>query len=356
MGEQTTIVDAEEAVSAPADPASTTTGRRRIPARAIVVGAVIAALVAGGGTIVAVAWSLQRDHDEALSAARIARSHAVDAVDAQHDAVTELEAAAADGIALRDGVAATVIPVEGLLGGPDALAPVVDAHTALALALEGEFGVEAPGTTSTLPDVVRLDGPDALDREDSTERLRRAVTRFAAHADDAEADRAALVARTDGLSTAADAVRARLGELASAIPALHATLVAGHPLASAESTATAAAAVDALASAGADGDLVALLGAYATSASGVVAAHDAEAARIAAEQAAAAEAARRARSSGGGSGGGGGGGGGFGSTRRISSPRSPWSRAYASASPIGCGPRSRRRKKRTHRSYQAPLH
>lgn len=336
MGEQSTIVAVEESGMAPAPPGSTTTGRRRVPLRAVVVGAMIAALVAGSATTVAVAWSLQREHDEALSAARIARSHAVDAVDAQHDAVVELEAAAADGIALRDGVASTVIPAEGLLGGPDALAPVVDAHTALALVLEDEFGVEAPDPASTLPGAVRLDGPDALDREGSTDTLRRAVARFAAHADDAEAESAELAERTDGLSAAGDAVRARLGDLVSSIPALHATLLAGHPLASAESTATAASAVDALASVGAESDLVALLGAYATSASGVVAAHDAEAARIAAEQAAAAEAARRARSSGGGRGGGGGAGGG-GSVTGASEQRGVLSETNAQRSANGVG-------------------
>jgi len=308
--------------------------RRRIPRRAWVAIAAIGALVIGGGVTGGVAWANKVAHDEAVAEARAARLVTVDAVRAQQVAVATLASSVTDGIAARDAVASQVLAHQDLLGGAEALASLTAAHAELGSVLADVVGVDEPGSGSVVPDAVPMELPDAVDPTAETELLRALALALGEDADAAEASRVELLARAARVDTASAALDARLGETAASIAAVHEALLASHALASEETRAAAATAVAALDGADA-AELPGLLAAYASSASAVIAAHDAEAARVAAQQAAAAEAARRAR--GGSRGGGGSTGGGGGSVTGASEQRGVLSETNANRSANGLG-------------------
>ncbi|MFT4285638.1 MAG: CAP domain-containing protein [Protaetiibacter sp.] len=306
--------------------------RRRIPRRAWVAIAAVGALVIAGGVAGGVAWANRVAHDEAVAEAQAARLVTVDAVRAQRGAVATLASSVTGGVAVRDAVASQVLAHQDLLGGAEALASLTAAHAELASVLADVVGVDEPGPDSVVPDAVPIELPDAVDPTAETELLRALALALGEDADAAEASRVELLARAERIDTASAALNAGLGETAASIAAVHEALLASHALASEETRAAAADATAALDGADA-AELPGLLAAYASSASAVISAHDAEAARIAAEQAAAAEAARRARS-GGGAGGGGGGGG---SVTGASEQRGVLSETNANRSANGLG-------------------
>ncbi|PZQ91493.1 MAG: hypothetical protein DI534_00440 [Leifsonia xyli] len=312
----TSLLDAavasETATEAPStDEAPHEVARRRIPRRAIAIG-VVGALVITGGVIGGVAWANRVAHDEALAAATTARSELVGAVEAQRTVVRAFEGSVTEAIALRDALATEVLANASLLGGADALAALTAAHSALAAELATQLEVAEPISATPIPDAAPLEMPGTVDAELGTDELKALTAGYRADAKTASAATAALTTRAGGLDAALGAAREQLTALVATIPTVDAALIASNPLASTDSQAAASAAVTALGAASADADLPALLAAYATAASGVIAAQQAEAARIAAEEAAKAAAAKRSRTGGGGGGGGGSSGGGGG--------------------------------------------
>jgi uncharacterized protein YkwD len=307
VGEQTHVPTLSDAESATDDVSGGRARTRRRPNRRTVLAViVVGALVVAGGVAGGVAWAEKSAHDGAVAEASDAHALATDAAERQRDAVRSLESAVADGTELRDAVASQVLPNAALLGGEPALAPVSAAHTELAAVLTGAIGGEEPA--GRLTDAAPREAPARIDPAAGTDELRELAEELTATADETDAERTRLADRTSRVVDAVEALDASLTALAGGLTATHEALVSGHPLASADTTTQATAALSALG----DPDpaqLPELFAAYASAASALVAAHDAEAARIAAEQAAQ-EAARRGRSTGGGSGGGSGGGGG----------------------------------------------
>ncbi|QNO36442.1 CAP domain-containing protein [Protaetiibacter sp. SSC-01] len=311
MGEQQgAVLDAVPEVEA-ADAEQTARRRGRIGRRGAVVIAVAVTLVAAGGIWGGVAWAEQRAHDEALALATDARADAVEAVVGQRSVLEELGADADAAITLRDAVAAKVLPHTGLLGGAEAVAPVVAAHEDLALALAELFGTEAPGADAELG-IRPFPAPAPIDKAAPTEALRELTEGFGADAAAAAESRGELEEESGRIGEVNGALGEALANLAGTIGGVNDALLAARTLASGDSRSAAVAAAEALTAAETPAELPPLFAGYASAAAAVIAAHDAEAARIAAEQAAA-EAAKRARGgsprAGGGGGGAGGGGG-----------------------------------------------
>ncbi len=275
----------------------------------------IAALVIAGGVVGGIVRAGQLAHDDALAQAVAAHAVAASAVDGQHAAVAGLEDAVARGIGARDAAAEKVLAHVDLLGGAEALAEVNAAQAALIAGLSEVLGFDEATLDTVIPDADAAATVAAVDRRASTERLIALAAEFTTAAGAADDSGTALSARTSGLDALIASLRASIVKLAATIPAVHETLLTSRTLAKDDAKTAAADAVAALGAADADTDLPTLLAAYATAASGVIASHDAEAARIAAEEAAKAAASRKwSGGSGGGSGGtagcGGGGGGG----------------------------------------------
>lgn len=283
--------------------------RRRIGRRGAIAIAVVGALVVAGGVTGGIAWAQQLAHDEAVEVATEARGRVADAVAAQHAALDALVAAGEGAIAARDRVAADVLAHEALLGGADAIAPVTAAHATLSELLAELYGVEAPAAGAELPGLRPLVPPAPVDPALETDALHALAVVLAAEAADAREARDELARATDELTAASAELEEAVSGLAEGLPGVFEALVAARTLASADSKAAGSAALEAIAAAEDPTELPALLASYATAAAGVIAAHDAEAARIAAEQAAAAAAAASRRSGTARSGGGGGGGG-----------------------------------------------
>ena len=318
MGEvPTSLVEAVVEVPGGAvDEAVDAAPRRRITRRTIAV-AVVGALVVVSGAVGGVAWADRVAHDQAVASAESAHATAAHAEAAHRATLAWLETSVAAGIASRDAVTAAVLAHQDLLGGAEAVAAVAESNADLGTTLADLLEVDAPTAGTTIPDAAPLGAPATVAPEASTDELTALATALAEEAQDADVARVRLAARADEVDSAVAAVEDELELLAAALPPVHQALLASRPLASESSKAAAGAALSAVGTA--DGaDLPRLLETYAGAASGVIAAHDAEAARIAAEAAriAAEEAAKKARpsarsgsrASGGGGGGGGGGG------------------------------------------------
>lgn len=315
MGEvSTSLLEAD--VEAPEDAVDETVAaapRRAITRRMIAV-AVVGVLVVAGGVVGGVTWANQLAHDTALASAASARATAAHAEAAHRATVAWLVTAVAGGIASRDAVSADVLAYQDLLGGAEALAPVAESTMALGTTLADVLEVEAPTAETVIPDAVARAVPVAIDPEASTDELTALAEDLADEAHAADVARVRLAARADDVDSAVADLGDELELLAASLPPVHQVLLANRPLASESSKSVAAAALASLATA--DGaELPVLFQSYAGAASGVIAAHDAEVARRAAEAAriAAEEAAKKARSttkrsSSGSSGAGGGGG------------------------------------------------
>jgi uncharacterized protein YkwD len=320
MGEQSaSLLEAAVETSArPMDEAGAEKPRQRLTRRSIAI-AVVGALVVVGGTVGVAAWASKVAHDNALAEAEEARGAAAHAVAAHRATVVWLETAVATGISLRDGVASGVLGHQDVLGGADAVGPVADSRTDLGAVLTEVLETDDPTADTAIPSAIPFDSPATVDPELGTEALDALAIRFERDAGEAEAARLVLAVRADDVDSAVAALEERMSELASTLPAVHQALLDSHPLASEQTRTAAAGALAALGDGHAASGFPALFEAYAAAASGLVAAHDAEAARIAAEAArvAAEEAAKKARrSSGGGSSSSGGGGGGGGAEQR----------------------------------------
>ncbi|MFT4028928.1 MAG: CAP domain-containing protein [Protaetiibacter sp.] len=298
MGERgTSLLDAAESpvddeFVATATKVRTVVSRRTIAIVATAVLVIIAGVI--GGTV----RVGQVMHDNALAEARSAQLVAEDAVMAQRTAVAGLASTVDGALEARDAVAAQVLTQQDVLGGAEALAPVVEAHAALAAGLVELLGSEEPTADTDIPDATPFAAPNEVDPDSGTDALVEHAEELTALAEQADAARTELDDRSDALAELTTQLRTELVALAATIPATHEALLAGHGLASDDVKASAAAAVEALGEADADADLPALLAAYATTASAVIVAHDAETARIAAEQAAAQAAASRSSSGG----------------------------------------------------------
>lgn len=288
--------------------------RKWRPTPRTVAGLVVAALVIAGGTVGGVAWANSIAHDNAIAEAETARAAAARAFAAHRATLVWLETSVDAGIALHDTVTTGVLAQQDFLGGADAVAPTVESNGELGELLTGLLQTEAPTIDSPIPDAAPLDEPSTVDPALGTEELVELVGEFDGSVRETERAQALLATYAEDVDAAVAALGDRLSDLASSLPAVNQALLASHTLASEESKAAAAAALTALDDSPSHMSLPGLLVAYTTSAFGVVAAHDAEAARIAAEAArvAAERAAKSVRSSSGSGSGGCGTGGGSG--------------------------------------------
>ncbi len=288
-------------------------GPRRI--RRVVAVAVVAALVIAASVVGGVTWANQVAHDRALEQAQAAQEKATRSAAAHRATIVWLETSVDAGIAARDAVASGVIAHQELLGGKAAVSTVVESNAALEALLADVLGAEAPTVDTVIPHTTPIGAPDAIDPELGTDELTSLAASRAEESRDTDAARELLAAEADGVDEANAVLIDALSDLATTLPTPHEALLASHPLASDQSKAAAAAALASLADASSGAGLPALFDKYADAAAGVIAAHDAETARIAAEaaaRAAAEAAAKKARSGSRGAAGGGGGGGGGG--------------------------------------------
>lgn len=323
MGEQVLTLE-----SAPDETVAAARARRRPRAAAVAAMIAAIALLISGSVAWAVLAAQQAAHDEARTAAEEARAAAEASLVDETAALELLEQRLIDAATLRDAVDAQVLPHAALLGGDEALAPMREMRVELGEAVDAN-GVLAEGRDAELRDAPSTRDLPVIDPEATTEELHGAAARFDAIAAQVRASRLLLAERAGGLAAGIAGVEGGLRALADSLPATNDALLAARTLAFDDVRAAAAAAIQAL-----DGvdarELPAALAAYATAASAVIAAHDAEAARLAAEEAArqaAAAAAKptgsRSGSRGGGSGStssaGGGGGSGSGATGGVAS-------------------------------------
>jgi len=305
MGEESTSL-LEAAVETPTHSGDEAVGavrKRRLTRRGIAI-AIVGALVIAGGTVGGVAWANQIAHENAVADAEAAHAAAAHAAAAHRATLVWLDTSVDAGIALRDSVATGVLARQDLLGGGGGVAAVAESSTDLGATLAELFGVDAPTIDSVIPDAGPLPELASVDPELGTDQLTALAAELVGYSREADESREGLAARAAEVDTAIGALGHELGALASSLPQVNQALLEGHTLASAEAKATAAGALASFDGAS-DASLPGLIEAYATAASGIVASHDAEAARIAAEAArvAAEEAAKKARRSTGGGGG-----------------------------------------------------
>lgn len=258
---------------------------------------ILGALVAVSGIVVAISFALQNAaHAEAFARAEAAHASAASAVDEHEAALDRWEQTAADAAALRDAVGDGVLPHGALLGGDAALAPVTAARATLAGALERITSPVEPPTR-----VLEVVGPEL-----GTDELAGLADRLEALATQVRASRLLLAGQTGDVAAEATALERQVRALAESLPVTHDALLAARTLAPEDVRAAATAALQAIAASDVDvADASGLMAAYATAAGSVIAAHDAEAARLAAEEAARQSAQQPKRGGSSGSGGGG---------------------------------------------------
>ncbi|WP_166864701.1 CAP domain-containing protein [Salinibacterium sp. ZJ70] len=290
--------------------------------RLIVALAIGVVLVAAAGIAALAMFLQQAAHAEALASAEEARADAVAAVADERAAIEVLQSRAEDAAALRSSVVANMLPHAGALGGDAALAPVAEALTLLGATLDGFASAEGDPVVVELREAPPVREVPSLDPEASTDDLAELADRLIALATQARASRALLSGDAGELARSMIALESEMRSLIGSLAATHEALLAARTLAPEGTRAAATLALQAIQTADVR-DVPALAPAYATAVTGVIAAHDAEVARIAAEEAArqAAQAARsgsRIVGSGGGSGGSGSGGGGTASNGVLS--------------------------------------